>query len=170
VGIAALIDPRSFRRVSDDDGNRARAVKPSGIAFLRFPENRSQRARGGLASRREIAMATEVGARHKGRSGASKGMRESASNHEFNAFYRGSRGFFRCGIVFPQSPRYHRAQSGHEIDARCSLILPRLSFSRPFPSPASSRVRYRQPAVAINRRYLDAIPRENRIRLAPRYR
>jgi len=135
-------------------------VKPSGIAFLRFPENRTQL--GGEPRRRRWSrdeksrwpaaeVAELVGARHKGGSGASKGMRESASNHEFNAFYRGSRDFFRAGIVFPQSPRYHRAQSGHEIDARCSLILPRLSFSHPFPPPLRG-VRYK-PAVAINRPY-----------------
>lgn len=88
-------------------------------------------------------------------------MRESASNHEFNAFYHGSPGFFRAGIVFPQSPRYHRAQSGHEIDAARLIHLSLFSFSLSPSLRLSISIQCRQPAVAGPIALLDAISREN---------
>lgn len=70
----------------------------------------------------------KVGARHKGGSDASKGMRESASNHEFNAFYHGSPSFFRAEIIFPQSPSrivgaWNRRYSAHSSSPSLSFSL-----------------------------------------------
>lgn len=127
---------RLLTLLSNGDGNWARAVKPREIAGIsRFPENRArlvsarQSRRSRLRTRnRNDRGVDKVGVRHKGGSGASKGMRESASNHEFNAFYHDSSDFFRAGTLFPQSLRYYRVQSGHEIDTG-QFIPPHFSLS-----------------------------------------
>lgn len=119
--IVALIDPDLSRTANaaprrivppchrGDDGNRASSCRETERNYLFSISRKSSavthRRRSYLATRNRDgeSLVAEVGARHKGESGtqASKGMRESASNHEFNAFYRGSPASFSRRDRFP---------------------------------------------------------------------
>lgn len=86
--------------------------------------------RGGLALQREIAM-TAVWTRWERDTKVDPAQARACANPRLitslTLFITASSGFFRAGIVFPQSPRYYRVQSGHEIDA-AQLIPSHLSL------------------------------------------
>lgn len=97
---------------------------------------------GGLASRREITTrpAGRVGSATQRwiRRGVSKGMRESASNHEFNAFYRVHRASSFAVGSFSHSHRdtiAHRRSRGMKsapISPHHLFLSRRLSILGPF--------------------------------------